>query len=462
MLDVTSGGVRKSGPLRRLFVALVAVTAVAEAGVGLAELPRVGAGSWTSTVHVAVAPPRPRPDAAPLPGPAAGADRETAVRAILAQRGKALLARDKAAWLAGIDPAAKALRARQATLFDNLAAVPLASWRYILDPRAGRQLTAAAGKRYGPAKTWVPAVLLRYALKVVDAEPTERPQVLTFVQRGDHWYLGADDDAVTDGGRTWRGMWDFGRVVAYRGASSLVLAHPDNAGRMAAFADTVDGAVPRVSAVWGTGWPRKVAVLIPDGTKEMAALVGEQFALAKIAAVAIADYADARAGTARGQRVVINPENLNRLGALGRRIVLQHEITHVASRGVTGQGMPTWLVEGFADFVGYRDAGVASSVVGQDLAAQLRAHSWPGKLPADADFHGNSPRLSVAYEEAWSACTLLASRLGVPGLVRFYRAVGTAKTPGPAALDSALRRYLHESTAQFVAQWRQHVPGLVS
>jgi hypothetical protein len=119
--------------------------------------------------------------------------------------------------------------------------------------------------------------------------------------------------------------------------------------------------------------------------------------------------------------------------------------------------MPTWLVEGFADFVGYRDSGVPVSVIGQDLRALVRGGRWPGRLPADRDFHGDSPRLPAAYEEAWSACRLIAGRIGVPGLVRLYRQVGTTPGNGAAAVDAALRHFLHISSTQFVAQWGQSV-----
>lgn len=440
---------------RRRLAAVFALAAVAQLGVSVASLPRFSLADWAGPRLASVAV-GPRPDPAPVPG-AAAASRDAAVRTLLDRHARALLVRDRAGWLAGIDPAAKAFRARQAALFDNLGGVPLASWQYRLDPAVSRQLTPAAARRYRSAPIWVPSVTLRYGLRAVDSEPTERPQILTFVLRAGRWYLAADADPVADGGTTWRGLWDFGPVVVLRGRSSLILAHPANVERLQGFADAVDAAVPRVTAVWGPAWSKQVAVLIPDGSTEMAALVGAQFALARIAAVSIADYADAQADRARGQRVVINPTNLDRLGSLGRRIVLQHEITHVASRGVTGANLPTWLVEGFADFVGYRDSGVPDSVIGQDLRALLRSGSWPGRLPADGDFRGNSARLAAAYEEAWSACRLIAARIGVPGLVRFYRAAGTTPGAGPAAVDAALQTYLHLSTAQFVAQWRRAV-----
>src|SRR6266550_2685339 len=225
--------------------------------------------------------------------------------------------------------------------------------------------------------------------------------VFTFLRRADRWYLGSDADITVDGTRSWRGLWDFGRVVARRGRSSLVLAHPGHADRLAVFARTVDDAVPAVTAVWGPRWRRQVAVLLPDTQTEMAALVGERFALARIAAVAIADYTDARTGVARGQRVVVNPVNLNRLSP-GR---------------------------------------------------------WPGTLPPDRDFRGDAPGLAVAYEAAWTACRLIAARVGTGGLVRFYRLVGARAIGGDgmAAVDAALRGMLHTGYAGFVAQWRTAV-----
>jgi hypothetical protein len=237
-----------------------------------------------------------------------------------------------------------------------------------------------------------------------------------------------------------------------------VLAHPDRAALLPTYVQAVDDAVPAVTAAWGTGWSRRVALLLPDSQSEMASLVGEQFALGAIAAVAIADYADARTGVARGQRVVINPANLSRLNALSRRIVLRHEITHIASRGVTSDAMPTWLIEGFADYVGYGGTGLPASLVARDLRAEIRDGTWSGALPPDRGFRGDAPDLAAAYEAGWTACRFIAARVGTAGLVRLYRLVGADRAAGEtAAVDAALRRMLHVTYAGFVAQWRRSV-----
>jgi hypothetical protein len=372
------------------------------------------------------------------------------VRELLDSRASALLRRDRAGWLAGIDPAARAMRTRQGALFTNIAAVPLAGWRYAIEPEHER------GRADRTAGRWTVQVTLHYALRAVDPAPTTRPLLLTFAKRQGRWLLAADDAAGVDGTRTWRGPWEHGRVVVRRGKFSLVLAHPRNAHRLAAFTAGVDAAVPRVRRVIGGSWSGQVAVLIPDDQREMSELVGAHLVLGKIAAVAVADAVDPSSGQARGQRVVVNPANLDRLGALGRRVVLQHEVTHVATRGITGPGMPIWLVEGLADWVGYQGSGLPARAVGDELRRQLRAGRWPGRLPNPADFRGDSARLSVAYEEAWSACRLIANRAGPAALVRLYRAVGTATDPA-AAVDAQLRKTLGWSYGQFVAEWRRSV-----
>ena len=144
-------------------------------------------------------------------------------------------------------------------------------------------------------------------------------------------------------------------------------------------------------------------------------------------------------GTVLGARIVLNPANLARLDAAGRRLVIGHELTHIASRAVTSDQMPTWLVEGLADYVGNLGSGLPVPATAAELAAEVRAGRVPAALPADAAFAGGS-RLPQAYEQSWLACRLIADRAGQAGLVRFYRAVARAAGTDPAtALAVGLR-----------------------
>lgn len=384
------------------------------------------------------------------------AARGAAIRALLGRRSAALLAHDQAAFLAGIDPRSPSFRLRQARLFANLRAVPLGDWSYTVDPARELPQSPSRLARFH-APLWVPFVDVRYRIAGYDVRPTEQRQFFTFVLRAGRWYIGADDDFEDAGGQTARGLWDFGPVIVTRTPTTIVLGHPGSRETMRVIAAACEAAVPRVSSVWGHDWPGRLVVLVPDTQAELSRIIQEGNDLSQIAAVATADLAGTGGGPV-GERIIVNPPNFRKLGSLGRRVVLQHEITHVASRAVTTGATPTWLAEGFADYVGYLDSGVPVQVAARELAVDIRAGRAPKTLPSDADFAGTNPRLAQAYEEAWLANRLIAATVGQRGLVRFYRVVGSSGGASvAAALDSALRSQLHMSTAQFTARWRGYV-----
>lgn len=381
-------------------------------------------------------------------------ERAAAVRKLLEARSAALLSRDRVAFLALVDPTSPDFARRQAALFDNLRGVRLSTWSYDVDAERTYALPSDAAERYG-APTWVPGVRLRFALADHDRTPTAQAQFLTFVRRGDRWLIGADSDLEAVGLRTSRGLWDFGQVTAVRTARVLVLGHPGSLAVMQRILLAADPAVPRVTAVWGSGWPGRVVVLVPSSASELRAMVGSRGDLSRIAAVTSADP-DPAGGPPTGERVVVNPGPFRGLGTFGRRVVLQHEITHVASRDATGAATPLWLAEGLADYVGYLDSGADLRLAAQELGAEVRAGRLPVALPTTADFSAGS-RLSQAYQMAWLACRLIVERVGRTGLLRLYRAVGSARSTPEAAVDAGLRTELGMGTAEFTATWRAYL-----
>jgi hypothetical protein len=384
------------------------------------------------------------PEGTTLPGPVAvGAVdvRQNSVRDLLARRAAALRDRDETAFLATIDPdASPVFRDKQRDLFHNLAGVPLAEWSYQLD--TGTNPTPSS--RPAADEVWAPGVQLRYRLSGVDAEPSTRPMGYLFARRGDQWFL-ASDTAV---GTTWRGPWDFGPCHVLTGRSGLVLSHPGGEALAARVLAELDSAVGVVTEVWGTAWSQHVAVLVPSGPEEMQSLVGPAFAVGSIAGVAVAEQIDPVAHTARGQRVVLNPASATALSPLSLRVLLRHEITHIAARGDTADGAPMWLLEGFADYVGYRGSDVPAAKAAPALAAQVRT-GLPTALPADADFRG--PGMDLAYQQAWSVNRYLAQRLGEPGLVRLYHSLAAAKSD----VDGVLRDVLGVDRAGLVSGWQE-------
>jgi len=298
-------------------------------------------------------------------------------------------------------------------------------------------------------------VSLSYALKFVDPLPTSHDLWWTFVRRHGRVYVAGDDDMADLGGPSWTGPWDYGPLVAARGTSSLVLGHPQDSADLPRLAAAVDAAVPVVTGVWGTGWARQVAVLVPASDQELSALVGQGSALTDISAETVFDTQDPARGTR--QRLVLNPHALVDLTPTGLRIVVQHEITHIASAAGTGPSSPRWLVEGLADYVGNLGSAQPVPVAASELRTELARGRPPAALPSDAEFAPGGTRLPQVYEESWLACRLIATRAGHAGLVSFYRLVGASPDAATTAVASVLQRVLHESTATFTAQWRAYL-----
>ena len=115
----------------------------------------------------------------------------------------------------------------------------------------------------------------------------------------------------------------------------------------------------------------------------------------------------------------------------------------MATGATRGGRVPMWLSEGFADYVGYRDAGIAVRAVAAELAQEVRAGVLPTRFPGPGDFAPGAPRLAQAYEEAWLACRLIAERFGEKALVRLYGSgVWTTLGLSQATLIEAWRDYL--------------------
>lgn len=377
--------------------------------------------------------------------------RTVAIRELLAARSRAVLRKDGTAFLATVDPSARAFRQRQSALLTALQDVPLASWSYELDPDQARPHTATLDALRGT--WWSPDVVLHYAIAGFDPAPTALPQGLTFVQRDGRWYLGADDDFAKTGHPTARDIWDGGPIVVARGRSCLVLSHPRSRTFARTLAGECDVAVPRVTAVWGTGWSRRIVLVVPDSTAELTRMVPDAGDLSQISAVATAELVGPSTDYhSVGDRVIVNPDNFTDLRPIGRRVVLTHEVTHVASRAATGPQIPSWLVEGLAEYAGYQGVALSVGSAASELRADIRRGLLPRHLPVDTSFNGSRKDLPQTYEMSWLAVVLMAKTYGRPAVLEVYRDTGADLSPG--ALDRAMRKDLHTTLPAFTAVWR--------
>ncbi|WP_460460451.1 hypothetical protein, partial [Angustibacter peucedani] len=435
-------------------LAVAAVLAVVAAGLGAAAWQRHDGGTPT---------PGSSPSAA---SPSVGApDRDQqqldALTAVLDARRRAVLDHDRDAWLATVDPQSTTFRDEQGAVFDNLRAVPFRDWTYQYLGRAPDLSSQRVAQLGG--EVWVARVLAGYRLRGYDTTSSDVEQYLTVVRRGSAWFI-----ASTEDGGTAPQPWDLGRVRVARGDRVLVIgtASPSTLGL---YAEAGDRAVARVSEVWGRAWSRHAVLVAPRTQAEFGQLLlRSKDGLSQVAAVTTGDLGgestDATTGRAGNDRVVINPGAFARLGATGRRVVLTHEMTHVAVRQSTATSVPIWLSEGFADFVGYRGTGVTRRVGAGDLLAQVRAGHAPRTLPTTADFDPTRTTIAPSYSASWLACSLIADTYGTSKLVALYRRAastrpGTAPDPD-AQLRSAFPAVLGRSEQGFTADWRRYLDQL--
>lgn len=438
------------------------LAAVPVIAVGLADATiAVRTAGGPSTAHRAVATASPAPTTQPSSNPRftlndAETKRNAALRDLLARRRQAVLHHDEKAFLATDDPAQPRFRARQRQEFRALAAIPLASWDYTIDLfglPSSRQT-----RRYG-VPTFTPAAFaIKYAIKGFDDRPTSITQTPTFVQRRSGWYVASFDDYASSGNPSSVGIWDFGPLRTVQVGTVLVIGHPQSLSLMREVANVTAESMPKVTAVWGRGWSRKVVVLVPSTQQELGAIVDDSEDLSQIAALASAEVSSCPAApNPVGGRIAINPHNWPTLSSLGHRIVLTHELTHVATRASSNACMPTWLIEGFADYVAYKDSSLPVRVIASELRTDVRAGRVPTSLPPSADFDGSSKRLAQAYEGGYMACRLIASMVGERALVRFYTAVGTSHATPVHAMAAAVRAILHISPVQFTVRWQNYL-----
>jgi hypothetical protein len=408
-------------------------------------------------------------------GPRAAADgavdtraRDEAVRTILDRRAAAVLHRDEQAWLADVDPRAPEFRKAQETVFANLEQVDFASWSYEL---IGRDYDRPDLASTYDVPYHLPAMLVHYAIRGYDLAPVARPQVLTFVQRGQRWYVASDSDADPDLPETGHAdPWDRRAMVTREGRHVLVLADAQDKGRLGALVRVSDAAVAKVARMWPDGWRRKVVVVAVRDQQLIETYFRTDLQSSdQVAAIAVpafdtvpgwtpdtsAPY-DGKEGAATRTRVILNPRYFHPSDA-DNAVLLTHEVTHVATQGRTLAGAPTWLVEGIADYTAYRTLRPFSVTLPASLRKQVAAGSVD--LPT-YDFYQHD--VPAHYLAGFLACAFVSDRYGEPMLRRYYRAL--AATPREfqttGRTQSVTKRLLGLSTDQLQREVAAYGAGI--
>ncbi len=341
-----------------------------------------------------------------------------------------------------IDQAAEPSRESLGWVYDNTAALRVTglTMRYV-DEATGPDEGQRA--RFGK-DAWVGTVDVTYAYAGFDQDPARIETEVVFVPDGSGARIGAfgGADARTP-------LWLVNRLSVVRTARTLLLVSGDSAARYPAL---LSRAVRQVNRVL-TDWTGPVVVEVPESRGQLDAVLqaapGQYDNIA-----AVTTTADGSLAPGAPVRIFINPTVFDKLKDRGAQVVISHETTHVAVDAPFAS-MPTWLLEGFADYVALAHAGVPVSLAAGQILRRIRAKGLPDRLPTTADLDPAATGLGATYEEAWLACRFLASKYGEAKLVAFYGSVN-----GGASAAEAFRSALGTDQTAFVAAWRRDLARL--
>lgn len=248
-------------------------------------------------------------------GPPVADSAKAEVQRLLDRRSAAVLHHDETAYT----------KTGARAAYENVSAVPLASWSYRLTALHPSGATATADAE------------LSYRVKGYDTSPVTVGRTLGLRLTADgQWYVDTDKPAKKSGQQ----LWDQGKVSVVEGAHSLVMGVGQDVDILRTYRSLADHAVPAVSDAWGTDWTRHVVVLVPGSLNGMAGLLGSPAASYRgIAAVTTGEAGGS--GSAPADRIIVNPDAYALLGSVGKQVVLTHETTHVATRARTTAATPS-------------------------------------------------------------------------------------------------------------------------
>jgi hypothetical protein len=374
---------------------------------------------------------------------------EVAANRLLSARARAILAKDKAAFLAGVDRRRTTFYASQSHLFDNLATVPFQDFNYrLIDPQDDLA-SPSLRRRYGVARIYLPETEARYRFQGHDGSPVLSRFFYTFVQTPAGWRIAAQGEARPVGVDDVE-IWDGGPVRTAVTRRTLVVYHPGDrtlANRMLLAAER---AYAQIDVSWSGRWEHRVVILVPHDQGEAQRLVGGTN-LSKVAAVASSSIEAGAVERVLGNRVVVNTSNIANYDSLNLQVVTTHEMAHVATRTL-GSGEPLYLVEGFADYTALRPIAQPLSVTRPALAKKVAQGRFDRLLPSDDAFR-TSNDAAAAYDEASSFCLWVATTYGNPRLQALYRAFTGSQKPSFAQQDSHFQQVLGIPLRTAEARW---------
>lgn len=376
-----------------------------------------------------------------------GEVRRAAVGEVLGRLNAALEQGDEAAFVAVVDPQAPTgFREHQIGVFRGMRALSaITSFRF---GWPGGSWSVAPSTQPGLSPdAFSAAVTVTYQLTGYDRTPVVDVVGLTLTHRDDgHWYLRSDsdiDDRLALGGKF--EPWSVGEVAVARSEHAIVIGDPQHKKQNARLAERLDDALTGVHQLWPvSSWNGRVVAYASTYQPFVAAWFGTQAATnrvvdpsgdatfeAKVRVLSAGPVvSDFESFVPAAPRLVVTPYLLSRDDSY-TEAVLRHELTHVALALEGSSRPPAWLVEGVAEYTGFRKVrsgsvdgvgALARRGLRKEIWNQLKRGTWkPNLVATDSEFYdGSESGVDNAYTTAWLTCLYIADHYGEVKLQELY------------------------------------------
>lgn len=353
--------------------------------------------------------------------------------ALIDERERALVAGDREAFLASVDPDELGFFATQSRWFDNLARLPVGDVSYEL---GDEEVMAKVG---GRGDLQLP-VEFTMRLRGFDSRPVTQQTVWTFVRNGEDVVLADDRDPRLDERAGWiPAPWDLAHIEVRRSGGILAVFDEDTREH----ATYVMSDLAAATAVVKRHLPSWSGRYVAYGTSDTTA-IDEMSAMAVDDTAGVAFPVLAReGGPVAAYRFAVTPTVVG--DVVSRGLVFRHELVHVAL-GTTDDRAPVWLAEGAAEYV-------ARSTIPLDERRRIAAYQLGAttgrRLEPSGRFYTRDPGLN--YNLAAVVCDYLATTRGEATLWNLVRTFHTARTSW-AGTEAVVRRELGLSTEELSTQ----------
>jgi hypothetical protein len=353
---------------------------------------------------------------------------------------------DRSAWVRLLSTRDPAFVGTSDRLYDNLTALPLVALALTPQPRTFA-LSPARRALLGD-RAWVQQMRVAWRVRN-DVGPAEQLLWVTLVDEGGTARLAGITDGPPEPAAT--PLWTLGSLRTETGRATTVLAA---AGQPTdSWVRRGDAAVTavrrRIASQPRLRWSGGLVVELPASQRAFEQVLGvSPGSYAQLAAVAWPIGPDPATAALR---IVVNPAQSRLLDAEALDVLVTHEATHVATRSAASPA-PTWLVEGFADYVAYDAHPRTSAAAAAELLGRVRTQGLVPRLPGDADFTPSAPELSLTYAESWLACRFLADTYGPGQLTQLY-----ARVDAGEGLAPSLQAVFGLTEVELTAGWQRYL-----